>query len=62
MILKELKDAINSIPTKEDNRNVSFAGSLIDGNNCIDEIEVSWIDCSDAMLILLNKKEDTNNN
>lgn len=56
MTVKELKSIILNIPSKEDNRPVSLCGNLLIGNEPIDDIEISWIDCSDAMLICINEQ------
>ena len=56
MTVKELKSIINSIPSREDDRNVAFAGSLLkEHDDSFSEVEFTWIDCSDAMLVLLNE-------
>lgn len=56
MTVKELKDIVNSISSRDDDRNVAFAGDLlIEHDNPIEKAELSWIDCSDAVLILLNE-------
>lgn len=56
MTVKELKAIINSISSRDDDRNVSFAGNLlIEHAKPFDDAEISWIDCSDAILILINE-------
>lgn len=58
MTVKELKDIVNGIPSKEDNRPLSLCGDLLlDHKGTIDDFCFSWIDCSDAILLCINEEE-----
>ena len=58
MTLKKLKVEINKIPSKLDNQKIIFCGELItDGiKEGIKDFEIDWMDCSDAILVFLNKE------
>lgn len=58
MTIKELKEIINSIPQREDDRVVEFCGSLFEKRDIHESVEVSWMDCSDGMLLFINEKND----
>lgn len=58
MTVKELKDIVNSIPSREDNRPLSLCGDLLsDHEHTIDDFCFEWIDCSDAILLCINEEE-----
>ena len=58
MTVKEFKAIVNSISPREDNRDVSFCGNLMRTHGeTLDSIEVSWIDCSDGILVVLNESK-----
>lgn len=50
MKVKELKEVINSIRSRDDGREISLAFD----EEVIDDIEIGWINCSDGILILIN--------
>lgn len=57
MTVKDLKDIVNTIPSREDDRPLSLCGSLLsDCKDPIDDFCFSWIDCSDAILLCINKE------
>lgn len=58
MTVKELKDIVNGIPSREDNRPLSSCGDLLsDHDSAIHDFCFSWIDCSDAILLCITEEE-----
>lgn len=56
MKVKELKETINSIRSREDDREIALA---FDGE-VIDDMDIGWIDCADGILILITTNKEEN--
>jgi len=59
MTVNDIITELNKIPARERCRPISLCGDAIncDSEETISEIEIDWIDCSDALVLLFNKVE-----
>ena len=54
MTINEIIKTLEEIPERDRNRNVSICGEKIENKDIIDDFIITWIDCSDAILLLVN--------
>lgn len=54
MTVKDFKNSINDIRSRDDNKTILFCGSALNEES-YDDLDISWIDCSDAIVICINK-------
>lgn len=52
---------LKSVPMRDRDRPVSICGSAIRDGKTVDYFGMSWIDCSDAILLIINEDECENN-
>ena len=56
MTVDDIIAELQKIPSRERTRPTTLCGDVINNEEEVSELEISWIDCSDAVVLLFNRK------
>ena len=56
MTVDDIIAELQKIPSRERTRPIALCGDVINNEEEVSELEISWIDCSDAVVLLFNRK------
>lgn len=54
MTVREFMDILEQIPERDRDRSLSICGDRVDNPDLDAEFDISWMDCSDGILLFLN--------